>query len=55
MHGSRLAAVQATLAENRVARATGARTKQQSLLTGILFDDAGGRLTPTYCVKNGTR
>jgi site-specific DNA recombinase len=48
-------AVQATLAENRVARVTGARTKQPSLLTGILFDEAGGRLTPTYCVKNGTR
>ncbi len=47
--------VQAILAENRVARATGARTKQPSLLTGILFDEAGGRLTPTYCVKKGTR
>lgn len=48
-------AVQATLAENRVASVTGTRTKQPSLLTGILFDEVGGRLTPTYCVKKGTR
>jgi site-specific DNA recombinase len=48
-------AVQATLAENRVARATCAGSKQPSLLTGILFDETGGRLTPTYCVKKGTR
>ncbi len=40
-------AVQAALAENRVARATGAGTKQPSLLTGILFDETGERLTPT--------
>jgi site-specific DNA recombinase len=48
-------AVQAALGENRIARATGARTKHPSLLTGILFDEAGGRLTPTHCVKKGTR
>jgi site-specific DNA recombinase len=47
--------VQAALNENRVARATGARTKHPSLLTGILFDEAGGRLTPTHCNKKGTR
>lgn len=47
--------VQAVLAENRVARATGARTKQPSLLTGMVFDDTGERLTPTYSVKKGTR
>ena len=28
---------------------------QPSLLTGILFDEVGERLTPTYCVKKGTR
>ena len=33
----------------------GACSKQPSLLTGILFDEAGGKLTPTYCVKKGTR
>ena len=48
-------AVQAVLAENRVARATGANTKQPSLLTGMLFDEAGERLTPTWSVKKGTR
>ena len=48
-------AVQAALADNRVARATGARTKQPSLLTGMVFDESGERLTPTYSVKTGTR
>ena len=47
-------AVQATLAENRVER-TSTRTKQPSLLPGILFDEVGGRLTPTHRVKKGTR
>ena len=48
-------AVQTVLAENRVARATGTNTKQPSLLTGVLFDEAGERLTPTWSVKKGTR
>jgi site-specific DNA recombinase len=48
-------AVQAVLAENRVARANGANTKQPSLLTGLIFDEAGDRLTPTWSVKKGTR
>ena len=48
-------AVQAVLAENRVARASGANTKQPSLLTGMVFDEAGERLTPTWSVKKGTR
>ena len=48
-------AVQAVLAENRVARATGVNTKEPSLLTGVLFDEAGERLTPTWSVKKGTR
>src|SRR5262249_18387238 len=48
-------AVQAALAENRVARASGANTKQPSLLTGMIFDEAGERLTPTWSVKKGTR
>jgi hypothetical protein len=48
-------AVQTVLAENRVARATGANTKQPSLLTGMIFDEAGERLTPTWSVKKGTR
>jgi site-specific DNA recombinase len=48
-------AVQAVLTENRVARANGANTKQPSLLTGLIFDEAGDRLTPTWSVKKGTR
>jgi DNA invertase Pin-like site-specific DNA recombinase len=48
-------AVQAVLAENRVMRARGTNTKQPSLLTGLLFDEAGERLTPTWSVKKGTR
>jgi len=47
--------VQALLAANRIERATGARTPHSSLLTGLLFDDKGDRLTPTYAIKNGTR
>jgi site-specific DNA recombinase len=47
--------VQAVLAENRVARANGANSKAPSLLTGLLFDEAGERLTPTWSVKKGTR
>jgi site-specific DNA recombinase len=47
--------VQAVLATNRIERATGARTKHPSLLTGMLFDDKGGRLTPTYATKKGRR
>jgi site-specific DNA recombinase len=47
--------VQAVLATNRIERAIGARTKHPSLLTGMLFDDKGGRLTPTYATKKGRR
>jgi site-specific DNA recombinase len=47
--------VQAVLAQNRVERATGARTKYPSLLGGFVFDAAGERLTPTYAIKKGTR
>jgi site-specific DNA recombinase len=47
--------VQAVLAVNRVERATGAYAKQPSLLAGMIFDETGERLTPTYCVKKGTR
>jgi site-specific DNA recombinase len=47
--------VQAVLATNRIERATSARAKHPSLLTGLLFDETGGRLTPTYAVKKATR
>jgi site-specific DNA recombinase len=48
-------AVQTVLRENRVARANGANAKQPSLLTGMIFDETGDRLTPTWSVKKGTR
>jgi hypothetical protein len=47
--------VQATLAKNRVERATGAHSSHPSLLTGLVFDQNGERLTPTHAVKKGTR
>jgi DNA invertase Pin-like site-specific DNA recombinase len=47
--------VQAVLAQNRVERATGARTKYPSLLGSFVFDATGERLTPTYAIKKGTR
>jgi len=47
--------VQAMLAQNRLERATGTRAEHPSLLAGLVFDESGGRLTPTYAVKKGTR
>ena len=48
-------AVQVTLAANRIERATGARAKAPSLLSGMVFDESGERLTPTHAVKKGAR
>src|SRR5882724_2981240 len=48
-------AVQARLAENAVERGTGTRVKNPSLLTGLLFDGEGHRMTPTHAVKKGSR
>jgi len=47
--------VQAQLRENTVAKRTGARAIQPSLLAGALFDDRGNRLTPSRCSKGGKR
>ena len=47
--------VQSALAKNRVERATGLRAKYPSLLAGMVFNETGERLTPTYAVKKGTR
>ena len=47
--------VQAMLAQNRIERATGVRAKHPSLLAGLVYDETGGRLTPTYAIKKGTR
>jgi site-specific DNA recombinase len=46
--------VQAVLAANRAERANGARGRHPSLLTGMVFDEAGERLSPTHAVKKGT-
>ena len=48
-------AVQVALAGNRVERSTSSNAKAPSLLTGLLFDEAGERLSPTWTVKKGTR
>ncbi len=48
-------AAQSVLAENRIKRASGANTKSPSLLTGLIFDETGERLTPTWSIKKGTR
>jgi DNA invertase Pin-like site-specific DNA recombinase len=47
--------VQAVLAKNRIERSTGVDTKHPSLLTGLVFDETGERLTPSYSIKKGTR
>jgi site-specific DNA recombinase len=48
-------AVQAQLASNTAERASGARARRPSLLTGMLFDSDGNRMTPSHAVKKGTR
>src|SRR5439155_5785342 len=48
-------AVQVRLAENAVERGAGIRVKNPSLLTGLLFDGEGQRMTPTHAVKTGRR
>ena len=48
-------AVQAQLAGNAArARTRGRRTRQPSLLAGMLFDGDGNRMTPSHAVKKGT-
>ena len=48
------AAVQQLMASQAV-RASRGRKSSSSLLTGILFDDTGNRLTPSHAVKDGKR
>jgi DNA invertase Pin-like site-specific DNA recombinase len=48
-------AVQMRLAGNTAARNSGTRTRQPSLLAGMLFDAEGNRMTPSYAIKKGTR
>jgi DNA invertase Pin-like site-specific DNA recombinase len=47
--------VQAILSENRVDRANGTTGSEPNLLTGILFDAHGGRMSPTHANKKGAR
>ena len=48
-------AAQSRLADNTAERSSGTRTRQPSLLAGILFDPDGNRMTPTHAVKSATR
>ena len=48
-------AVQAQLADNTAERSCGTRTRQRSLLTGMLFDGNSSRMTPSHAVKKGAR
>lgn len=47
--------VQERLTANRRARQTGSKTKSPSLLTGLLFDAEGHRMTPSHSNKKGQR
>ncbi len=48
-------AVQKRLADNRVDRQIGAGASEPSLLAGLIYDDAGKRMTPSHANKKGTR
>ena len=48
-------AVQMRLAGNTTERNSGRPTDQPSLLTGMLFDAEGNRMTPSYAVKQSAR
>tara|TARA_R110000787_G_scaffold71920_24_gene160220 strand:+ start:302 stop:1978 length:1677 start_codon:yes stop_codon:yes gene_type:complete len=47
--------VQSLLNDNAVERRSGNNVKDPSLLTGLLFDDAGNPLTPSHANKQGVR
>lgn len=42
-------------ASNRIERKTGARSKQPSLLAGLVYVDRGECLIPTHANKSATR
>ena len=48
-------AVQSRLAVNRVERKTSARAADPSLLVGLVYDEAGERMSPTHATKRGVR
>jgi hypothetical protein len=47
--------VQSVLADNRIQTKKQARANHPSLLSGLLFDGQGERLSPTHSAKNGRR
>ena len=47
--------VQTSLAQNAERRKNGVMAKEPSLLSGLLFDGNGDRLSPSHTVKNGKR
>lgn len=47
--------VQSALVENRVDRGRGGETTGPSLLTGLVYDGAVERMSPTHANKKGTR
>ena len=47
--------MQAQLKENTRGNRTRANAKEPSLLSGLLSDEKGNRLTPTHAVKSGRR
>ena len=48
-------AVQQRLADNSQKHEVRSEFKEPSLLAGLVFDDTGDRLTPSYAVKKGKR
>ncbi|GAO39522.1 hypothetical protein SCH01S_33_00090 [Sphingomonas changbaiensis NBRC 104936] len=48
-------AVQQRMASSVADHKHGRRAKQPSLLSGLLYDSNGGRMTPSHAVKNGQR
>ncbi len=47
--------VQAALSENRIERTARSKAADPSLLTGLVFDANGERMSPTHANKKGTR
>jgi hypothetical protein len=47
--------VQTRLEANTVAKRTGTRAAEPSVLAGLLYDDRGNRLIPSHCRKGGRR
>lgn len=48
-------AVQARMESNTRERFSGTNSKSASILTGLIFDETGDRLSPTHAIKNGIR